>query len=203
MTVAQMGIYLMTVIIVITLGLQIRGIFIRKSVASLSTWWIVYLAAMFMSGIIYGATAGDQEIFLNNIVLAFLHGVVALAILKYRGFRRSETWFTIGLLLSLLLMFISRHNRLSLDRWFLVFFPGGIILTMVQVRAIWTARNVGVVDARLLAAYVLSNVFWTIKALTGDNWTLYVICPANLVASSILLMTWLAFRPQTHNPVLS
>lgn len=190
------GIRVFLVVMVIALGIQIWDIIKRQSVKSISTYWIVYFAAMFLSGVIYGAAYYNTDLLINNAVLAVLHIVIVVAILKFRGFNRQEWLFTATLVLALGLMLVSDRR----DYWFFGFAPGGVLALLKQAHQIGSNRNVGVVDVRLLIAYVLTNVFWTAYAFAIHDWTLQIICPANLVACAILLATWCLVRQTTKHP---
>lgn len=192
-TIGVWGIYAFTLIMGVTLTQQIYYVFTKKSVAALSTTWIVYFAAMFLSGVIYGAAAQRIPLLINNLMLAVTHLVLVAAILRYRGFNRHEWLLVSVLLIALILMFFSSRP----DRWFVAFAPGGILAILKQAWTIRVEKRIGVLSPWLLASYVLANIFWTMYALAGHDWTLHFISPSNLVACGVLFGTWCWYRPRT------
>ncbi len=194
------GIYFFTVMMGLAFVAQIREIFRRRSVQTISSSWIIYFSAMFMSGIIYGLTYHRQPVLINNLTLAAAHAVIALGIFRYRGFSRRDWWFIGGLAAALGIMAFSRRQ----DIWFIAFFPGGVLAILKQSSQIWIERKVGVLNPWLLASFVVSNIFWTAYALVANDWTLQIICPTNLVACSILFGSWWRFRrPSPDIPAIA
>src|SRR5690349_564884 len=103
-TIGINGIYGFTVIMAIVLWKQIRDIFSRRSVQSLSTTWIIYFCAMFASGLIYAVTYHRQPMLINNIMLTSLHLVIAYGIYRFRGFSKFDWYLIAGLTLALVAM---------------------------------------------------------------------------------------------------
>lgn len=190
-TIGIWGIYAFTLIMGGTLTLQIAEVFSKKSVAALSTTWIVYFAAMFLSGVIYGIDSRNTPLYINNLVLAATHILLVAGIIRYRGLSTRERWFTGSLLLALIIMILNQHK----DRFFFAFAPVGVLAILKQAWTIHTERRTGVLSPWLLASYVLANIFWTMYALAGSDWTLHIISPTNLIACSVLFATWWRYRP--------
>lgn len=187
------GIYAFTLIMGVTLTIQIAHIFTQEKVTALSTTWIVYFSAMFLSGVIYGTTSQNTPLLINNLMLSVTHLILVGAILRYRGFSTKEWIMAAALMFLLLCMIGSQHQ----DRWFIAFAPGGILAIGKQAWTIAAERRVGIVSPWLLGSYVLANIFWTLYALAGTEWTLRLISPSNLVACTVLFGTWLHYRRKT------
>lgn len=189
-TIGITGIYAFAVITAVVLWLQIREIFSRRSVESLSTTWIIYFCAMFASGLIYSVTYHRQPILINNIMLTSLHLGIAYGIYRFRGFSKFDWWFIAGLSLALVAMYFSPHQ----DIWFFAFAPGGVAALLKETYLLQRGHTPGVLNPWMIVVGVVSNGFWTAYALTVHDWALSYICPANLVIWSIMLTIWLGYR---------
>lgn len=191
-TITMIGIYGFTIGFMVTIGRQIARIFATRSVETLSTTWIVYFAAMFSASVKYGVDKQDVPLWTSNAVMAILHYGLVAGILKYRGFNRGDWILTAALLLAIRWMWITPEAYR--EWWFVGFCLGGVLAILKQARTIYTENKTGVVERPLLIAYVVSNVFWTVYALTGPKWTLKLISPSNLIACSVLLAIWILVR---------
>jgi uncharacterized protein with PQ loop repeat len=184
------GIYAFTVIMAGVLLLQIHDIFTRRSVKSLSTTWIIYFCAMFISGLFYAVSYDRQPVLINNIMLTSLHLVIAYGIFRFRGFSTNDWLLVAVLTVALVMMALSKRQ----DVWFFAFAPGGVIALLRQAHHVYRERSTGVLNPWFILAGVLSNGFWSVYAFTIHDWTLSLICPANLIVWAILLALWFKYR---------
>lgn len=183
------GIYFFTVIMAIVLIVQIIDIFNRRSVKTLSSFWIIYSFGAFISGIIYSLSHDLQPVLVNNLTLTVMYGVMTAALFHYRGLSRRDWLLAGGLGLALGLMAASRFQ----SGWYLAFSLGGSLASTIQLAQLWTERNVGVLSPWMIGLFTVSNVFWSAYGFAVHDLTLSIIGPLNFVIWAIMFASWLKF----------
>lgn len=175
------------------LWLQNRAVWRAKSAQSISVACFVYLAALFMSGFIYGVETKSIAL-MTSLPLSLIHIPILLGVWKFKGFSGTEKFITAGLAVVLVVMAIAPAK----DWFFLLFSLGSAAALVGQPYEIWKNRDAGVVEITLLLVYLVSTVFWVIYGYAIHDWVLRITTPIYLAILVLTAVLWFRYRPRRN-----
>jgi len=145
-----------------------------------------FLIAIFL----YGFHINSISVVISGLVLGILHFKILFQLWKAEGFSNAEKgWIAISFIMIPAMIFFPEK-----DTVYLTIVSGTLLAIANQPWKIWINKSSGVVDIRLLMAYLASTVFWVIYAFSTKQLPLEISTSTTLVILVLTLLFWLKYK---------
>jgi len=168
---------------------QSRAIWLNRSGQSVSITVFTFLLFEFIVTFTYGVSINSIALIFNGLLVVMQIPIV-LGLWKFKGFNKKEKALSLALCLVCIVMIFSSAK----DWFFLLFSLGSIAFFLPQPWEIWKNKDSGVVEIKMIAAYFISALFWTLYAYAIHDWVLEIVCPSYLILLVLAGSLWYKYR---------
>jgi len=194
-TISAFGTLLFTILQGWGLWKQNRAIWHARSGESISVYFFIYWGWYFSSFLVYGLAKHSITMVANS-----LQGVVVIPILvglrKFNGgfTEKEKNFFEVCIPMPLLMALASTYHVALMEVLFFVYLMGLLVIGMVQLFKLVDERKSGVVEPRLIVAFMMAAVFWEVVGIKMNDLPLTIFNPMSFMLFGIILGLWWKYK---------
>lgn len=176
---------------------QRKKIWTEKSGASVSVLWFSFLLGLYAAVVVYGQSIDSVALRIDGGVLALSTVPILLGLAKFKGFTTFEKIAAALLVAGIAAMIALPYKT----EFFLAYSFGNVAVALKQPWEIWRNKSRGVLDQKLLFAFLVVTVGWSVYAFVFGDLALMIVCPSLTVVVILTLVLWYRYPapPQTQN----
>ena len=172
---------------------QNHSIWKNDSGSSVSITMFSFLTFFMFTFGIYGYYCKSVAIIINGFGLGVFHLPIIYGLWKFKGFSRTEIFITLTSTLMIPAMIFLPWK----DVLYLLIGTCASGSGIFQAWEIWTNKDAGVVDIRLMFSYTAATIFWIIYATATDQKTLQIMVWFSLIILFAIIVLWYKYRSPT------
>lgn len=169
---------------------QNQSIWNNDSGASASVTLFSFLMCFLFAFGIYGFYIKSISMIINGLILGVLHVPIFCGLWKYKTFTTMDK-FSVAFSLAMIPAMIVFPWK---DGVYLFIASCASLSGIAQAWEIWTEKDSGVVDIRLLITYLGSTLFWIIYATATHETPLMIMAWITLVILIAIIALWWTYR---------
>jgi len=194
-TISAIGTFLFTVLQGWGLWKQNRAIWRTRSGKSISAHFFIYWAWYFSSFLVYGLAKHSIAMVVNA-----LQGVVIIPILvglwKFNeGFTvKEKSFFRLCIMMPAVMIFVAWYHITLMEITFFLYLMGLLVVGLFQLFKLVDEGRPGVVEPRLIMAFMAAAVFWEVVGIKMNDLPLTIFNPMSFTMSGIILGLWWKYK---------
>lgn len=194
-TIAAIGTFVFTLLQGWGLWKQNQIIWREQSGKSISAHFFIYWGWYFASFLVYGAAKYSMAMIANS-----LQGIIVIPILiglwKFNGgfTAKEKTFFRLCVFMPVAMFIAARYRTALMEVVFFVYLMGLLVFGLFQLFKLVDEGKPGVVEPRLIVAFMAAAVFWEVVGIKMKDLPLTIFNPMSFTMFGVILGLWWKFR---------